>query len=450
MAFVLGGSPAFADKRVALVIGNSAYVNVPRLANPANDARLMADTLRSLGFTLVGGGAQLDLDKAQFDNAVQSFGNQLQGADVGLFYYAGHGVQVRGENYLVPVGANPTKEADVDFQMLDSNLVLRQMAGAGTKFNIVILDACRNNPFGGRGLRGTESGLAQMRAPEGTLVSFATQPGNVAQEGDGNNSPYTKALTETIKRPGLDIFRAFNEVGLAVASTTGGTQQPWVSLSPIKGDFYFAGGSASAPDALPVENPAAQAWAVTKDTNSQAVLEDLTRQFGDTVYGSMARARLEELKKNRVVVVAPTRTPRPSASTEACTSFSSSSGTDLYCASSVLPPEFGNTYGVRNLFSADNATAWVHGTHKVGTGQWIVVEFDGLRSVKSVTIRNGYQKSADIYGKNSRVRQLHLVFSQGESKTVSLEDRRGEQTILLDRPIKAYWIQFVIEDVFPG
>ena len=189
-------------KRVALVVGNSHYQNVAPLTNPANDARLMAETLRELGFKLVGDGPQLDLDKAAFDNAVQSFGNQLQGGDVGLFYYAGHGVQVRGSNYLVPISANPTKEADVDFQMLDANLVLRQMEGAGTKLNIVILDACRNNPFGGRGLRSATSGLAQMQAPEGTLISFATQPGNVAQDGTDGDSPYTEALAQTIKHPG--------------------------------------------------------------------------------------------------------------------------------------------------------------------------------------------------------------------------------------------------------
>jgi uncharacterized caspase-like protein len=234
-------APAHADKRVALVVGNSAYVNISRLDNPVNDARLMADTLRSLGFTLVGGGAQLDLDKARFDAAVQAFGNQLQGADVGLFYYAGHGLQVRGTNYLVPVGANPTKEADVDFQMLDTNLVLRQMEGAGTKLNLVILDACRNNPFGGRGLRAVDSGLAQMRAPEGKLISFATQPGSVAQDGADGNSPYTKALTQTIRRPGVDIFETFNDVGLAVMQATGDSQQPWLSSSPIRGKFYFAG-----------------------------------------------------------------------------------------------------------------------------------------------------------------------------------------------------------------
>lgn len=153
-------SPASAEKRIALIIGNSAYQSVSRLENPKSDALLVADTLSKLGFTLVGGGAQVDLDKSSFDNVVQRFGNQLIGADVALFYYAGHGLQVRGTNYLVPVTANPTRETDVDFQMVDVSLVLRQMEGAGTKLNIVILDACRNNPFGGRGLRASDGGAS--------------------------------------------------------------------------------------------------------------------------------------------------------------------------------------------------------------------------------------------------------------------------------------------------
>jgi hypothetical protein len=234
------GGPAHAEKRVALVVGNSAYRNVTPLDNPKNDAKLMADALRQSGFALVGGAAQLDLDKAALDKAVQTFGNLLQGAEVGLFYYAGHGVQARGTNYLVPVGANPVKEADVDFQMLDTNLVLREMESAGTKLNIVILDACRNNPFAAQtAVRAVGRGLAQMQAPEGTLISFATQPGNVALDGTVN-SPYTKALAETMRRPGLGIFRTFNEVGLAVMHATGSAQQPWLSSSPISGEFYFA------------------------------------------------------------------------------------------------------------------------------------------------------------------------------------------------------------------
>jgi hypothetical protein len=233
--------PAAAEKRVALVVGNATYQSVSRLANPKNDAELVADTLRKLGFSLIGGGAQVDLDKAKFDSAIQNFGNQLIGADVALFYYAGHGLQVRGTNYLVPVTANPTRETDVDFQMVDVAIVLRQMEGAGTKLNLVLLDACRNNPFGGRGLRSSDGGLAQMRAPEGTLLSYATQPGNVALDGNDGHSPYTRALVETMQKPGLDVLQAFNQVGLIVKRSTGSSQQPWVSTSPIDGSFYFSG-----------------------------------------------------------------------------------------------------------------------------------------------------------------------------------------------------------------
>lgn len=249
---------------------------------------------------------------------MQSFGNQLQGADVGLFYYAGHGVQVRGANYLVPVGANPTKEADVDFQMLDSNLVLRQMEGAGTKLNIVILDACRNNPFGGRSLRGTDSGLAQMRAPEGTLISFATQPGNVAQDGAAGNSPYTSALAQTLRRPGLDIFQTFNEVGLAVMQATGDSQQPWVSSSPIRGSFYFAGRAAGpAPSAAIAPAPGADEvfWQAIKDDNSQALFDEFLKKYPSSTRAIDARSRLEELRKKQVAMVAP---PMPQPSADPC------------------------------------------------------------------------------------------------------------------------------------
>jgi caspase domain-containing protein len=242
---LLSANPAAAEKRIALVVGNSAYQNITRLDNPRNDATLMAGTLSGLGFTLIGGSAQLDLDKAALDTDVQNFGQQIQGADVALFYYAGHGVQVNGSNYLVPVGANPTREADVDFQMVDINLVLRQMQGSGTRLNMVVLDACRNNPFGARGLRSANGGLAQMRAPEGTLISYATQPGSVAQDGSDGHSPYTKALATTIKKAGLDIFQTFNQVGLTVKRETGGSQQPWVSSSPIDGSFYFVAPAAA-------------------------------------------------------------------------------------------------------------------------------------------------------------------------------------------------------------
>jgi uncharacterized caspase-like protein len=297
-----------ADKRIALVVGNSSYQSVASLNNPRNDAGLIAETLRKVGFTLIGNRAQLDLDKPAFDKAIQTFGNELMGADVALFYYAGHGVQIRNVNYLVPVSANPVKEADVDFQMVDVSLILRQMEGSGTKLNLVILDACRNNPFGGRGLRGTESGLAQIRAPEGTLLSYATQPGNVALDGTGNNSPYSAALAQTMLKPGLDIFQTFNQVGLQVKRATGGSQQPWVSSSPIDGSFYFMGQTLSEPAAAapqapstpnstalaPSTRPAAAASSLTQRATA-FVIEDMNQSQGSTPdFLNYARKALDE------------------------------------------------------------------------------------------------------------------------------------------------------------
>jgi tetratricopeptide (TPR) repeat protein len=261
-AFLLcagGCSVAHAEKRVALVIGNSAYRSVPALPNPAADAKLMSDTLLSLGFFMVGGGAQIDLDKAGFDDALAKFGHELNGADVALFYYAGHGVETHGLNYLVPVDAHPLDEADVFMQMVGISGILDQMEKSGTRINLVLLDACRDNPFRDHGVRSTTGGLAQMPAPVGTLISFATQPRSVSLDGIDGHSPYTSALANAMQRPGAGLFKTFNEVGLAVEKATGGSQLPWLSSSPISGNFYFAGKPAvvkANPAPIPSDTPA--------------------------------------------------------------------------------------------------------------------------------------------------------------------------------------------------
>ena len=323
--FLIAAPAAFAEKRVALVVGISRYQYIPPLDNPKNDARLMAETLRGLGFDLVGNGAQFDLDKPGFDRVVQTFGQQLVGANVALFYYAGHGLQVRGSNWLVPATANPTRETDVDFQMVDAGLVLRQMEGAGTKLNVMILDACRNNPFGGRGLRATSGGLAQMQAPEGTLISYATQPGNVAQDGAGGNSPFAKALSESMRRPGVDVFRMFNDVGLQVKRITGGAQQPWVSNSPIDGDFYFAGSGSAAP-ATAATSPSTTAaapsasgsdaelvfWQTIASSANPGDFEEYLRQYPDGRFAGLARTRTQpraNTPQQQAAVVAPAAPP---------------------------------------------------------------------------------------------------------------------------------------------
>jgi uncharacterized caspase-like protein len=248
------GAPAHAEKRVALVIGNSAYRTAPALRNPAADARLMSDTLLSLGFFVVGGGAELDLDKDGFDRALAQFGQALTGADVALLYYAGHGVETHGLNYLVPVDAHPAAEGDVFAQTISLSDILDRLEKSGTRINLVLLDACRDNPFRDRGVRSATGGLAQMPAPVGTLISFATQPRSVALDGDDGHSPYTRALVEAMQRPGAGLFKTFNEVGLAVEKATHGQQLPWLSSSPDRGQFLFrrqADGAGGQPDSEP-------------------------------------------------------------------------------------------------------------------------------------------------------------------------------------------------------
>jgi tetratricopeptide (TPR) repeat protein len=251
-------------RRVALVIGNSAYTALRPLSNPANDARLIAKTLRSVGFTLIGGDALLDLNEQKFRLSLKQLGEELHGADVGLFYYAGHGMQIRGTNYLVPVDANPTKEKDAELDMFDAQVAVRQMQAAGTTLNIIILDACRNNPFGGRAVafargRGNEeqklrdvgatSGLAEMKAPYGMLISFATQPRDVAQDGpDDGNSPYSKVLSEIIRKPGLSVLETFNEVARRVDEDTRHDQTPSTFYTYVR-PFYFVHPAAEAPSA---------------------------------------------------------------------------------------------------------------------------------------------------------------------------------------------------------
>ncbi len=241
------GTAAHAEKRVALVIGNSAYQTVAKLPNPVADARLMSDTLLSLGFFVVGGGAQIDLDKDGFDAALKKFGNELIGADVALFYFAGHGVETHGLNYLVPIDAHPADAGDVFMQAVGMAGILDQMEKSGTKINLLVLDACRDNPFRDHGVNSTTGGLAQVQAPPGTLISFATQPRSVSFDGDDGHSPYTRALAAVMQHPGFGLFKTFNEVGLAVEKATQGRQLPWLSSSPITGNFYFAGKPASAP-----------------------------------------------------------------------------------------------------------------------------------------------------------------------------------------------------------
>jgi TPR repeat protein len=290
-AAALAQNESAADRRVALVIGNGAYRNVAPLANPGNDARLIAETLNQLGFQLVGGKALLDADRPTMEQAIRDFGQSLRGGAVGLFYYSGHGIQMRGHNYLIPVTATVQQDTDVKYELIDLGLVLDEMTDAGDRLNIVVLDACRNNPFGGGGTRAVTSGLGQMTAPAGTVIGYATQPDSVAADGSGRNSPYTGALAAAFRRPGLDLFATFNEVGLQVKQATGGRQQPWLSASPIEGQFYFAGLAKDQP-ATSAADPDAVFWDMIKASDNSSDFVEYLARFPEGQFAGLARRRL--------------------------------------------------------------------------------------------------------------------------------------------------------------
>ena len=222
--------------RFALVIGNSDYQQTAKLRNPVNDARAINSTLGELGFSVT---VLENANQRQMENAIRKFGKTLKtdGA-VGLFYYAGHGMQIGGENYLLPVEANPSNEDDVRYDGVPVGKLLGQMKSAGNSMNVVILDACRNNPFT-RNFRSNRRGLAQVTAPAGTFISYATAPGSVAADGDGENGLYTEKLISHMRTPGLKLEEVFKKVRADVQRESNGKQVPW-DASSVTGDFYFA------------------------------------------------------------------------------------------------------------------------------------------------------------------------------------------------------------------
>lgn len=229
---------AASERRTALVIGNSAYSSAP-LKNPVNDATDMAATLMKAGFSVT---LKKNANHREMIESIEEFGKKLKRGGAGLFYYAGHGFQVGGVNYLLPIGAHINKEIDVRYEAVDAGRILREMETANNGLNIVILDACRDNPFG-KSVRVSSRGLAiVINAPTGTFISYSTGTGQVARDGEGRNSPYTKALLENIAKSGLTINKVFMNVRSKIKRETG--QEPW-EFSSLEGDFFFIPGKDS-------------------------------------------------------------------------------------------------------------------------------------------------------------------------------------------------------------
>lgn len=230
------------EKRLALVIGNSAYEHGGVLPNPINDAFAMNQALTDVGFEVL---EYFNLDEGELKQAIDKFGLKLRNYDVGLFYYAGHGIQSNGENYLIPIEANLISELQVEYDCVEAARVLAHMDASRTSVNIVILDACRNNPFERSWNRSSSGkGLAFMDAPSGTIIAYATSPGSTASDGIGLNGLYTEAILESIQVPGITILQVFQNVRGLVTERSNNQQTPWESTSLI-GDFYFLRGEGS-------------------------------------------------------------------------------------------------------------------------------------------------------------------------------------------------------------
>ena len=303
LAASLFALPALAENRVALVIGNGNYIGQPHLANPPHDAEDMAQALQGLGFKVIQG---TNVDKAGFDAKLHEFSRSTSNADVAIFFYSGHGMQIDGVNYLVPIDAPVTKE-DLQFQTVTMDFVQKLLERAKTK--IIVLDACRNNPFAaalgenlGTRAVNANAGLAMTTAPElGYFIAFATQPGHVASDGAGRNSPFTASLKTHIDSPGLSISDLMIVVRNDVVQATGGQQIPW-DHSALSSRFYFKDGASpivSVAEDSRKSSEAAEAWGWVRDTSNPEALQQFITIYPDFALTGQAKIKLASLKQTQ-------------------------------------------------------------------------------------------------------------------------------------------------------
>jgi hypothetical protein len=304
---------AITEQRVALVIGNASYKFDP-LDNPVNDARLVAKSLREAKFQVL---LYENLGRAGMVQALREFGDKLNDQTIAVLYYAGHGVQLRDRNYLIPVDAQIRSEDEIPISGMDVSFFLNRMADARSRINIVILDACRNNPFAGRGGPAAR-GLAQMDAPVGTLLAFATAPGKLAPDNVGppGNSLYTSQLAKHLMTPGLPVELMFKRVREAVVQSTDALQVPWESSS-LQGEFAFVPGPTNLAGGNAEQEAAGEIafWNSIQNSTRGEEYRAYLRQYPNGRFVSLAQARVAAFTPTPAAapaVTAPQPAPGPS------------------------------------------------------------------------------------------------------------------------------------------
>ena len=305
LALSFGAGAAVAEPRIALIVGNGGYTSVTQLDNPVPDAELMARTLRDKGFTVT---VLTDAGQGALNRGIARFGRDLRAAGkdaTGLFYYAGHAVQSFGDNYLLPVDISLTNAADLSLVAVEAQAVLRQMGSARNKTNIVILDACRNNPFQAIPEM-NDNGLAEMSAPTGTFLSYSTAPGAVALDGLDGNSPFTKALAQEILIPGVAIEQTFKKARIKVIAQTNGQQTPW-DTSSLTGDFFFEAKEQMSAQEMQEK----QLWDSVKISDDPVQLMLFLRSYPSGRYQETARSLLTTLMAEELGTGAALSSDRP-------------------------------------------------------------------------------------------------------------------------------------------
>jgi uncharacterized caspase-like protein len=317
------------EERLALVIGNAGYRNPTTLDNPVNDARLIGDQLTKAGFKV---SRHENLDRNGLFSAMRNFGDKLNDRTIAVFYYAGHALQLRDRNFLVPIDADIRNEDEIELTSVDVGFILTRMSTARSRVNIVILDACRNNPFGGK--TRPARGLAQMEAPVGTYLAFATAPGKVSEDSpdvNSQNSLYTANLAKHLLTPGLPVETLFKRVRDAVVRGTNGTQVPWDNSSLLS-EFAFVPGIVQAIPANPDEEAAGELafWNSIQSSNRADEYRAYLRQY--------PRGRFTTLAQSRLAALAP-----PTSGSTA----PNPSGTPSISAAASLMPRSGDTWRYR-------------------------------------------------------------------------------------------------------